>query len=725
MKNITILVFSLLFCQYIFSQHVIETYNNVKVYSEVQPDDTGTVIKQEQSAKADFTRWYNYGETMQLFHGLTSVVNSDYLFSDTTILGITGYAGVKIHNLGDVLDVSSPMFNNNTLYPNALKLDALSRYYLDSLAFHCVYQRGITDTTIVDTLIFELSVNAGLGTVYFAPATPVPVNLGTDTVYIKNLPYTYQSNTLNIANKQVYKIPLTYQDYIAAQPTGNLIVQFATTNLPEVQPGRFVVSTVSFKPGYTWIPFQDNITAKNSIMFKTRKQLQNQFPHYIKRDFNVSYTIPTDVRYNFAGSWNGLFIPSYAYMGGTTSTYPYEHHLIYYKIRSRFNITANYTASFQCYGQNDGYINLNVAGGTPPYNFLWSNGQTTQNLQNLTAGNYRVTITDADSVQAIRAYGITQPASSIQSTITSIPTSSCGASDGEIVFSGTQGGTPPYSVLILDSDSVTQAPNGLPAGIYTVKIIDANGCTLIKQVGISETGSAALNDNITPISCYGESDGSISLSLVNPPGTPSYLWSNGQTTSNIQNLSEGTYSVSISDGNCMIFETFVISEPDSLNITASIINPTGGLNNGMIVLTVSGGTPNYSYSWSSGQTTKNISNLDAGTYTVTVTDSRSCVKMKSFTLTTTSIENSNNDLKLEFFPNPVSDNLSVVINGLNTSTSGAYKLLNIHGQLLKSGEFSISNNSNVFNLNFSDYASGFYLVEISIGDLRKTVKIFK
>jgi len=725
MKKCLFLFIIGLFTGVLFAQNSVQPIQNQGSQSfQINKVINNAVVKNTRSsAKSSTSRWYNYGETMESFLSVASPLYGNFLFPDSTILvnyGTSGYGSSWIHKLGDVLDVTSVVFNDPVLYPNALTLDAASNYSLDSVYFYCIYDRNIANPNIVDTLIFEISVNDNLSTVYFGPG-PLPTNLGTDTVFLKTVPYTYQTNALNLANKKIYKVPLTAQTYADSLANGMQIIKISTDNLPTVNQGKYVVTSIGFIPGYTWIANTDILDQKNNVLFISRKEVDNQFLTYTKKDFNVSYIVPSDVRYNSAGSWNGCHIPSFAYMGGAASTFNYEHHMIYYKVSTSFNITSSYQ-NVSCHNGSDGQINLVVSGGAPPYVYAWSNGATTPDISNLVAGTYNVTITDHDSASSVRSFHIIQPLA-LQATVTSTPASTCGASDGAIVVSGIQGGTPSYSIVVLNSDSITQSLTGLPAGIYTVKITDTKGCKLIKYISVNEQGTPSYNVTQNNISCFGLADGSIRIGVINPSVTPVFTWSNGMTTDSISNLSSGTYNVTITVGSCHIYGSYVILEPTPIQVNGTVSNATGGLSNGMIILQVSGGTSPYTYNWSSGQHTENIGNLAEGSYTVTVTDSRLCTHVVTFQVLSVGISNNDYVLATNIFPNPANDAIFISFKGVNNK-SAVVNIYSIQGKLFKTKNIFIQTDG-VYSIEIHNFVQGLYFAEIVVDGYKLTKKFIK
>lgn len=310
-------------------------------------------------------------------------------------------------------------------------------------------------------------------------------------------------------------------------------------------------------------------------------------------------------------------------------------------------------------GGSDGAINLLVTGGNTTYTYSWSNGETTQNIDSLPAGIYTVTITDANGCTFSDNITLTQPGA--YSSAISSPTYNggynitCnGANNGAIDLT-MSGGTPPYNYVWSTTDTVEDL-SGLAPGLYTVTVTDNNNCTITTSITLTEP--LVLQSFITSptnpggynISCFGGANGSVTVSGID--GTPgyTYLWSNGSTTATLTNLSIGPHYVTITDANnCIVIDSITLTEPPILAVT-SITSPQypGGWNiscngsdDGAVDITVAGGAPGYSYLWSNGDTTPNITNVSVTVYIVTVTDVNGCTATNSITLTEPQLLSSN------------------------------------------------------------------------------------
>jgi len=294
---------------------------------------------------------------------------------------------------------------------------------------------------------------------------------------------------------------------------------------------------------------------------------------------------------------------------------------------------ANSTPS-SCFGENTGTAMVSVNGGTSPYEYLWSNGQTTATASGLAANTYTVTATDANGCQASATVVITGPGA-LQAIATAAPITCFGAANGT-AMTNVNGGTAPYQYL-WSNGQTTATTSGLTAGTYTVTATDANGCQALATVVITEPG--ALQAEIaaaTPISCFGEDNGMAEVNVNGGTAPYQYLWNNGQTTPTVSGLAAGTYTVTATDVNgCQASATVSIATPEALSgqITAiqQPVCPT--IQNGALSATASGGTAPYTYTWSTGQTTPAATGLDAGLYEVVITDSAGCTFSESITLT--------------------------------------------------------------------------------------------
>ena len=296
-------------------------------------------------------------------------------------------------------------------------------------------------------------------------------------------------------------------------------------------------------------------------------------------------------------------------------------------------LEANATASdISCFGGADGSVQLNPSGGTAPYTYSWNTGATTKDVFGLTIGNYQVTITDFNGCTITETYAIDMPPA-LQASGVDTDILCNGANDGAIDLT-VIGGTTPYTFVWSNGEN-TEDISGLSAGNYQVTIIDASGCTLVRNFEITEPLALNLGNTINDVSCFGAGDGSIILNVSGGITPYTYAWSNGETTDDIFNLSGGSYSVTITDGNgCTTAQAFTVNEPLAALSASGVITDEScfGDNQGAIDLTISGGTAPYTTSWNQGSTTEDIAGLAQGVYQVNVTDANGCNVVVNFTI---------------------------------------------------------------------------------------------
>lgn len=284
-----------------------------------------------------------------------------------------------------------------------------------------------------------------------------------------------------------------------------------------------------------------------------------------------------------------------------------------------------------CYGFSTGAITVNVTGGTPGsgYLFSWTGpGGFTSNNQNLTAiaaGTYDLTVTDANGCIKTLSVIITQ-SSDITIAYTTTPITCYGANNASMSVT-LSGGNPPYT-FVWDNLSTSLSQTNLSAGNYTITVTDNVGCIRTQTIVIAQAPVFMVNPIVTNVSCNGAYNGSINLNLTGGIPLVTLTWSDGSTAGLIRNnLGPGTYTATISDGTpCYIVRTFTIVEPLPLVLSANLTNAFDctDASSGAINLVVAGGTLPYTYSWSNGAITEDLSDLTSGNYLVNVTDANGC-----------------------------------------------------------------------------------------------------
>jgi hypothetical protein len=383
--------------------------------------------------------------------------------------------------------------------------------------------------------------------------------------------------------------------------------------------------------------------------------------------------------------------------------------------------------SLECYDVIDGGIDITVAGGTTPYRYYWDNSELTEDLMNIGGGDYTVTVVDTNGCSISASYNVASPnaldvissvsdvtvnggsdgsfhitlpgfttypngyqlvgiydyvlsdgttlnaagedqtftglaAGNYTLTITAWPymcvtvlnftidepgvlqitseiitdVNCYKGADGEIDITVT-GGVTPYTFLWKkgaitvgtdeDLTTLTSLTGEVKAGMYKVYVTDDNGTSIDELYSIGQPASAVSVAYLSSdVSCFGDSDGSIDLTVSG--GTPGYtfLWSNSSTDEDLSNLTAASYNVLITDANsCDVDETIVISSPTQLNVSLSSSDiACNGDDNGYVISSASGGTAPYTYLWTTTSTDPYLFSLSGGNYELTVTDNNGC-----------------------------------------------------------------------------------------------------
>ena len=318
--------------------------------------------------------------------------------------------------------------------------------------------------------------------------------------------------------------------------------------------------------------------------------------------------------------------------------------------------------SVVCFAENTGSITTITSGGTAPYSYSWSNGESLASPLSLLAGEYFVTINDAQGCSYVDTVNVLEP-NILLANLVQIE-ENCNQSDGQVIASPS-GGTAPYTYNWNSNPTETSNTlSGLNGGTFIPEIVtitDVNGCSITEQITVQEALPITLGSStITDISCYLGADGQVEANVVG--GLPPYIYqwysdpgltiavpsANVLNDSIIFDLSAGSYYLLITDasGCNTVLPRFDIVETQSAALTLALntnqsFTSLACFNNqdGQISVNVSGGTPfpgpHYEYTLNGVQQSQFVgvfSGLSAGTYDLVVNDNNNCEDSLSITI---------------------------------------------------------------------------------------------
>ncbi|MEY3052132.1 MAG: hypothetical protein RLY31_1917 [Bacteroidota bacterium] len=284
------------------------------------------------------------------------------------------------------------------------------------------------------------------------------------------------------------------------------------------------------------------------------------------------------------------------------------------------------TQDLTCAGIQDGSAQVAVDGGTAPYAYAWDDPQQTSGplLSGIGPGGYTVTVTDGNGCEAeATAFIFTPPVLTANIAVQGMTCDTDSAGTATALGSG---GVPPY-LFAWSTGSAQSSLQGLSVGTYTLTVTDSYGCSTVSSADITALSNLVLDVQVQDESCHGATDGAVTVMVGGGAAPLSWLWSQGATSSGLQQLAAGSYAVTVTDANlCTVAAVATVGSPDALLCSIAVNQPVGTYNGneGVLVVQAAGGTGSYQFAWSDGSTASARYGLPAGSYAVTVTDAAGC-----------------------------------------------------------------------------------------------------
>lgn len=372
-----------------------------------------------------------------------------------------------------------------------------------------------------------------------------------------------------------------------------------------------------------------------------------------------------------------------------------------------------------------GSIDLTVGGGTAPYTYSWSNSAVSEDISALSAGSYDVTITDDTGCELYATYVVSNNTNGFDLASSTVTDENCGADDGSIDITIT-GGVMPYDYTWSNS-ATSEDISGLAEGTYDVTIADANGCEVHSSYTIiNVTGNFVLTTyNVTDENC-GDADGAIDISVAGGVLPYTYSWSNAATSEDISGLTAGTYDVNVTDDSgCELVQSFTVGTAGTpVNVLNSAITDATCATclDGAINMTMDPAGAPYLFSWSNGSTNEDVSNLNPGTYTVTITNNEGCQTVLMFTVKDMAGITENDKVVLLISPNPTFGSFDLKYENLY-GPDMKVKFYDAAGRLVLEHSHKIDANNGSINFDLTHFTPGAYLISIESETFKTTERL--
>ena len=370
-------------------------------------------------------------------------------------------------------------------------------------------------------------------------------------------------------------------------------------------------------------------------------------------------------------------------------------------------ITNISTSDIICEGE--GQASVIIAEGKAPFQYEWDEVLGVESIFNtLAAGEHEVIITDQNDCSNKMEFSIDSLYLQIELQALAFDCNQEGNGNATVDIIK---GVFPFTFNWEGGISNDENANQLSAGTYAVTITDANQCVDSSSIEILPA-TFELNFNTTDVSCFGGRDGELGVEVIEGLEPIIYNWSNGFSTQSLNTLAAGPYSLMATDANgCNLSENFNVSSPDELNLNLTTMEDIASttIADGSAEISVSGGTPPYTYSWSTGETSSSIENLAAGMYSLTVSDANLCEKEIEFSIELLNAIDQVIASSIDIFPNPSATLLNIFWD--NESNIQLIELYNSKGLKVKKQIVSFNANGECL-LKIDGLASGEYFLKL-------------
>jgi hypothetical protein len=382
-------------------------------------------------------------------------------------------------------------------------------------------------------------------------------------------------------------------------------------------------------------------------------------------------------------------------------------------VGSSTGITLTSSSTNANCNQANGSASVVATGASGTYSYLWSNGGTNSSILNVATGTYNVTVNDGQGCTATASVTVGQNTSMTSSGTTTGTT--CSSPNSGTVDLAVTGGTPNYTYLWSNS-ATSQDLSGVAAGSYIVTITDNAGCIISDTFVVAAPDMPVAVVDVTDESCKGLGDGEIDLTVTGGTGPYTYSWDNGATTEDIDDLTQGTYTVTVTDANgCVVTASGTVIPGPDFPISISLVN-------GVLTSTTA---PNYQW-FLNGQIIPNATGqtytpTQPGSYSVNTTTPNGC-KYGSNVIVITGVDEASNFANINVFPNPASDNITIKVD-LLTPQKVVVDLVDVLGRKISQTTNGSKASSYQFNMSVKELSQGMYFLTVTTENESKSVKV--